>query len=117
MSKYVSNLATSSQEKQLTSSKCAMTVNTTVIRVFLSRHTADYVPLANGLRIQVLPSVDYLPRCQKHHFGAFIADQQILAVWDDRPTHLLKRASEIEKSLMEMIWSDNTEYNDEKKEP
>lgn len=53
---------------------CAMTINTRVIRLFLERHRASYVPLGDGLRLQVLPSIEHLPRCQKHHFGAFIKD-------------------------------------------
>ncbi|TVY75954.1 hypothetical protein LSUE1_G009438 [Lachnellula suecica] len=95
--------------------RCAMTVNTQIIRKFLARHTADYVPLSDGLRIQVLPSLEYLPRCQKHHFGAFIADQQLLVVWEDDPTKLLDRASRIEDSLMTFIWSTCDEIFDEKK--
>ncbi|KAH6674286.1 glycosyl transferase family group 2-domain-containing protein [Halenospora varia] len=57
---------------------CAMTVSTRIIKIFLSHHHAQYVPLADSLQLQVLPSTEYLPRCQKHHFAAFIADQQIL---------------------------------------
>ncbi len=93
-----------------------MTVNTRVIKIFLSRHTADYVPLADGLRLQVLPSVAYLPRCQKHHFGAFIQDQLMLVVWDDQPKNLLNRGAQIEESLMQMIWrnADTYESVDEK---
>jgi len=93
-----------------------MTVNTRVIKLFLSRHSADYVPLGNGLRLQVLPNVEYLPRCQKHHFGAFIQDQQLLVVWDDQPKNLLQRASPIEASLMEVIFDEEDyEMMDEKK--
>jgi hypothetical protein len=92
-----------------------MTVTTRVIKLFLNRHTADYVPLRDGLRLQVLPDMSYLPRCQKHHFGAFIQDQQILVVWDDQPKMLLARAERIEQSLMEMIWSGAEEAEDEKK--
>jgi hypothetical protein len=94
-----------------------MTVNTRVIKLFLTHHTADYVPLADGLRLQVLPSVEYLPRCQKHHFGAFIRDQQNLIVWDDETKHLLQRAALIESSLMDLIWSSDFEAMDEKKTP
>ena len=94
-----------------------MTVSTRVIKLFLMRNTADYVPLANGLRLQLLPSVEYLPRCQKHHFGAFIQDQQILIVWDDETRHLLSRAATIERSLMDLIWSIDFETIDEKKTP
>jgi hypothetical protein len=81
-----------------------MTVTTRIIKIFLSHNHVDYVPLSDGLRLQVLPSIEYLPRCQKHHFAAFIADQQILVVWDDEPKTLLTRASDIEASLMKMIW-------------
>jgi hypothetical protein len=97
-----------------------MTVNTRIIKLFLSHHISDYVPLPEGKRLQVLPSMSYLPRCQKHHFGAFIQDQQLLVVWDDEPKNLLARAEGIEKSLMTMIW-EGTERMDqemnEKKEP
>lgn len=94
-----------------------MTVNTRVIKLFLHNNQRPYVPLKNGLRLQVLPDISYLPRCQKHQFAAFIADRGLLVVWDDEPRHLLDRAHKIEKSLMEMIWDDDTsEEADEKKE-
>lgn len=92
-----------------------MTVNTRVIKLFLHNNQRPYVPLKNGLRLQVLPDVSYLPRCQKHQFAAFIADRGLLVVWDDEPRHLLDRARKIEQSLMEMIWDDDMD-SDEKKE-
>ena len=92
-----------------------MTVNTRVIKLFLHNNDRPYVPLKNGLRLQVLPDISYLPRCQKHQFAAFIADRGLLVVWDDEPRHLLDRAHKIEKSLMEMIWDDSSSI-DEKKE-
>lgn len=97
--------------------QCAMTVNTHCIRVFLTRHVADYVPLSEGLRLQVLPSVSHLYKCQKHHFGAFIQDQRLLIVWDDEPKNLLKRAESIEESLIHMVWKDDEPDLDEKKSP
>lgn len=95
----------------------AMTVNTRVIKLFLHNNDRPFVPLKGGLRLQVLPDMSYLPRCQKHHFAAFIADRGILVVWDDEPRHLLDRAQKIEQSLMEMIWDKDTGADDEKKEP
>lgn len=68
-----------------------------------------YVPLDNGLRIQVLPNVNYLPECQKHHFAAFIQEPSMLVVWDDDPNHLLSRAQNVEDQLMKMIWEDDEE--------
>lgn len=96
-----------------------MTVNTRVIKIFLSKHNADYVPLLDGLQLQVLPSINYLSKCQKHHFGAFIQDQQRLVVWDDQPRNLMARADNIEYSLMRMIWGDGetNEIDHEKKSP
>lgn len=87
-----------------------MTVNTRVIKIFLSRHNADYVPLAHDLRLQVLPSVVYLPRCQKHQLGAFIQDQHMLVVWDDQPKNLLNRGAQIGESLMQIIWRNGDSY-------
>jgi len=77
-----------------------------MIKIILSRVTADYVPLSDGLRLQVLPSMAYLPGCQKHHFGAFIKDQRLLVVWDDQPNNLLERAESFQSSLIKNIWHD-----------
>ena len=63
--------------------------------------------------------MSYLPRCQKHHFGAFIHDEQLLVVWDDEPKNLIQRAEKFEESLLRMIWKnreDEDESSDEKKE-
>ncbi|TVY28420.1 hypothetical protein LHYA1_G002821 [Lachnellula hyalina] len=94
---------------------CAMTVNTRIIRIFLSKNTENYVPLGDRLRLQVLPSAEHLHRCQKHHFGAFIADQKILVVWDDEPQNIFNRAEKIENSLIHMIWEGSNHVYDEKK--
>lgn len=93
-----------------------MTVNTRVIKIFLSRNTSDFVPLPDGLRLQVIPSIQYLPRCQKHHFAAFIQDQQMLVVWDDQPKLLLERAERVEKSLMQMIWKGESAFGEDEKD-
>jgi hypothetical protein len=89
-----------------------MTLNTRVIGLFLSRQTIDFVPLSDGLQLQVLPSMAHLPRCQKHHFGAFIQDRQILVIWDDNPRHILDRAETIQQSLMKMIWKGENKFED-----
>ena len=71
-----------------------------------------YVPLANGLSIQVLPNLAYLAECQKHHFAAFIQDPAMLIVWDDDPNHLLSRAQGFEDQLMSMVWNVDDEENE-----
>ncbi|KAI9826980.1 MAG: hypothetical protein M1819_007074 [Sarea resinae] len=83
----------------------AMTVNSRVIKTFLqwSPDAVD-VPLMNGLRIQILPTIEDLPRARKHQFAAFIASEAILVVWDDEAFHLVERAKSIESELMELVW-------------
>ena len=83
-----------------------MTVNTRVIRILLHNNNTPHVEIQEGLRIQVLPDVSYLARCQKHQFAAFIADQGILVVWDDEPRKVLSRVERLETALMDMIWGD-----------
>jgi hypothetical protein len=82
-----------------------MTVNSRVIKTFLawSPEAVD-VPLMNGLRVQILPTIDDIPRARKHQFAAFIASEALLVVWDDDPSHLLERAKSIEAELMQLVW-------------
>ncbi|KAI1875914.1 uncharacterized protein JN550_001410 [Neoarthrinium moseri] len=97
--------------------QCAMTVNSRVIKTFLSwSPDAVDVPLMNGLRVQILPTVDDLPRARKHQFAAFIAAEALLVVWDDDALHLMQRAKAIESELMELVWqSDQNDDDDEKR--
>ena len=101
-----------------------MTVNSRVIKTFLAwSPDAIDVPLMNGLRVQILPTVDDLPRARKHQFAAFIASEALLVVWDDDPSHLVERAKAIESELMELVWQTGEsmegedEASDEKKVP
>ncbi|RQM04970.1 hypothetical protein DH86_00003694 [Scytalidium sp. 3C] len=96
--------------------QCAMTVNSRVIKTFLQwSPDAIDVPLLNGLRIQVLPTVDDLPRARKHQFAAFIASEALLVVWDDDALHLVPRAKAIESELMELVWKSANDEDDEKR--
>lgn len=97
--------------------QCAMTVNSRVIKTFLqwSPDAVD-VPLLNGLRIQILPTIEDLPRARKHQFAAFVASEALLVVWDDEALHLVQRAKAIESELMELVWKAGDVEDDEKKE-
>jgi hypothetical protein len=92
-----------------------MTVNSRVIKTFLqwSPDAVD-VPLLNGLRIQILPSIEDLPRARKHQFAAFVASEALLVVWDDDALHLVQRAKAIESELMELVWKSSEADDDEK---
>lgn len=93
-----------------------MTINTPTVQLFLSIQQHDHASLRNGLAIQILPSVESLPRCFKHQFAAFIRNQGCLVVWDDDPDHLVSRVAELESLLLLTIWNTEAiEDTDEKK--
>ena len=81
-----------------------MTMKTSVIQTFLRSSNLPYVPLSEGLRLQVIPDMSFLSRCQKHHFAAFVQNPGMLVVWDDDPEHITDRAEKIEQQLVGMIW-------------
>lgn len=81
--------------------RVAMTVNTPVIKRFKGR---SFVSLPNGLRLQVLPDISYLPHCQKHQSAAYIDDRGTLIVWDDDPRDIVERAARLERELLHLIW-------------
>jgi len=93
-----------------------MTVNSRVIKTFLqwSPDAVD-VPLMNGLRVQILPTIDDLPRARKHQFAAFVASEGLLVVWDDDALHLMQRAKAIESELMELVWKAGGDDDDDEK--
>ncbi len=77
-----------------------MTVNTSVIRTIMQHDEVQFVPLPNGLRLQVLPSIPYLASCSRHQNAAFIHDLGVLVVWGDNPRECARRAEDIEKQLI-----------------
>ena len=90
-----------------------MTVNTRVIKILLHSNNMSYVEIQEGLRIQVIPDVSYLVRCQKHQFAAFVADWGVLIVWDDEPRNILSRVERLEAALMKKIWGNESTYPQE----
>ena len=80
-----------------------MTVNTSVIRTILQHDDIQFVPLPNGLRLQVLPSISYLASCSKHQNAAFIHDLAILVVWGDNPRDCVRRAEDVQAQLIEVF--------------
>jgi hypothetical protein len=92
----------------LTAFQVALTVNSRVIQTFIEwSPDATDVPLGNGLRIQVLPCVDDLPKARKNQCAAFLASESLLVVWDDDPTKVIERATTIENELMDLVWKAN----------
>jgi hypothetical protein len=83
-----------------------MTVNSRVIQTFLQwSPDAIDVPLLNGLRVQILPTMEDLPRAGKDQFAAFLMQEGLLIVWDVDPLNLVGRARVIESELMKLVWN------------
>lgn len=97
--------------------RCAMTINTHVVRTILNgigrRSDINFVPLPDGLRVQILHTMSDLPKGQLHQFAAFIEDAKILVVWADEPEKILSWAETLEKKLIESIWGTNNDADDD----
>lgn len=92
----------------------AMTVNSRVIKSFVqSSPDSQEVPLKDGLRIQILPGMHHLPQARKYHFAAFLASEELLIVWEDNASNLIKRAKAIEAALTDLVWGDPEEEEEE----
>ena len=89
----------------LTLCQCAVTVNSRVLQTVLqwSPNAVD-IPLTNGLRVQVVPEIEDLPRARKYQFAAVVASLGLLVVWDDDPTQVMERAKHSEGELMDLVW-------------
>lgn len=86
-----------------------MTVNTPVIQSIIhgilnTGEAMTSIPLSGGLQLQVLPRMTDLPRCQKHHFAAFILEPPLLTVWDDDANKLHDRAENLQQMIIAHIW-------------
>ena len=92
-----------------------MTVNTSVIRTIM-QNDVQSVPLPNGLRLQVLPTIPYLADCQRHQNAAFIHDLGILVVWADNPKECAKRAQGIESQLIQVFSQGMSGFDEKMKE-
>jgi len=64
------------------------------------------VPLRDDSRIQILESLEDLPRARKHQYAAFIRDECSLLVWADTAARVIDDAMDIEKKIIELIWDD-----------
>ena len=96
-----------------------MTVSTRVINLIMQREDLVYIQLKDGLKLQVLPNIAFLPTCQKYQNAAFIKDQALLVVWADSPKEVLSRAAAIEEQMMHVFSQGMSPYGegiDEKKE-
>ncbi|EGN97387.1 hypothetical protein SERLA73DRAFT_92477 [Serpula lacrymans var. lacrymans S7.3] len=66
------------------------------------RDTAVYVD--SNTRIQVLDSMNFLPRAEKEQCGAFIRDERVLVVWSDNYDNIIPLCRDFEDKLIKLVW-------------
>jgi len=87
-----------------------------IIGAIMNRPMIDSIPLPDGLQLQVLPRMTDLPRCQKHHYAAFVLEPPVLVVWDDEASMVLQRAERLQQSIVKLVWrSESEEEEDDEK--
>ncbi|KAL9005472.1 MAG: hypothetical protein Q9188_001750 [Gyalolechia gomerana] len=94
-------------------SRVVMTVSTRVINLIMQRDDLVFIQLKDGLKLQILPNIAFLPTCQKYQNAAFIKDQAILVVWADTPKEILARAASIEEQMIHVFSQGMSPYGDE----
>ena len=83
-------------------------MNSDVVKVIMNNIPNNIfdVPLRDDSRIQILESLEDLPRARKHQYAAFIRDECSLLVWADTAARVIDDAMDIEKKIIELIWDD-----------
>ncbi|KAK9366566.1 glycosyl transferase family group 2-domain-containing protein [Lipomyces kononenkoae] len=84
----------------------ALQISYPVIRFLLDLLPADAydIELSPDTRIQVLDTLDELPRARKYQYAAFIRSDYCLVIWADNIQDVVEFGSVIENKMVELIW-------------
>ena len=88
-----------------------------VVTCLLSRNELIYIPIEDNLRLQILPSIEYLPTCQRHQNAAFIRNQHMLVVWADSVEAAEERAESYLDQLVRVFSQGFSDYNEKSQKP
>lgn len=83
-----------------------------VVTCLLSRKEMIYIPIEDNLRLQILPSVEYLPTCQRHQNAAFVRNQHMLVVWADSVEVAEERAERYLDQLVRVFSQGFSDYKE-----
>ncbi|KAI8814953.1 Ncp1-like protein [Cladochytrium replicatum] len=65
---------------------------------------ATEITLKNGSQLQILDSLEQLPRTREHHRCALIRDERALAVWSEHIEDFVDSVSDIDKDIFNFVW-------------
>ena len=74
-----------------------------VVTVLLSQPDLLYIPIQDNLRLQIVPDIEYVPRCQRSQGAAFCKNQDMLVVWGDSVDATEQRADKYLKQMVEVF--------------
>ena len=87
-----------------------------VVTVLLSQPDLVYIPIQDNLRLQILPDVEYIPRCQRSQGAAFCKNQDMLVVWGDSVDATEQRADKYLKQMVEVFSQGFGSYSEKEKD-
>ncbi|KAH7922287.1 hypothetical protein BV22DRAFT_1037622 [Leucogyrophana mollusca] len=58
----------------------------------------------HNTRIQILDSMNMLPRAEKEQCGAFIRDERVLILWSDSLDNIIPLCRDFEDKLIKLVW-------------
>ena len=80
-----------------------ISVSNPIVSCLLRQNELDFVPIQNNLRLQVLPSLEYLPTCHRHQGAAFIRDRLYFVVWADSVDGVETRANSYLEQIIQVF--------------
>ncbi|KAK9356403.1 glycosyl transferase family group 2-domain-containing protein [Lipomyces doorenjongii] len=97
---YVANVAALNVE-------VALKISYPVICLLLNKLSADAhdIELSLNTRIQVLDTLDELPRARKYQYAAFIRSDQCLVIWAESIRDIVSFGAVIERKMVDTIWA------------
>ena len=87
-----------------------------VVTVLLSQPDLLYIPIQDNLRLQIVPDVEYIPRCQRSQGAAFCKNQDMLVVWGDSVDATEQRADKYLKQMVEVFSQGLGTYSEKDKD-
>ncbi len=87
-----------------------------VVTVLLNQPDLLYIPIQDNLRLQILPDVEYIPRCQRSQGAAFCKNQDMLVVWGDSVDAAEQRADKYLKQMVEVFSQGFGTYTEKEKD-
>ena len=87
-----------------------------VVTVLLSQPDLLYIPIQDNLRLQIVPDVEYIPRCQRSQGAAFCKNQDMLVVWGDSVDATEQRADKYLKQMVEVFSQGFGSYTEKEKD-